>query len=393
MKKLLFFSCFFIILLVGFITYKDYYNYKTLSNQFVISVVNEVKKEYPDFDESKLIKVINQDNYSNSIVNDYGLDSNDLTILKSYEENYKKSMYINLCIIIVFLLIILMFYYFIRNREKRQLNKVINYIRKINNGIYDLKIEENKEGIYSILENEIYTTTIMLKEQNEQSLKDKNDLKESLENISHQIKTPLTSIMLLVDNLNDTNMDNKMRKEFIDDIKLQVDNINNLIINLLKISKLDANVVKFKKESINVKKLVLDCLKYLDILIDLKNLNINVSGANNVSFSGDYKWEFEAICNIIKNCIEYSEENKNIFINFAENNCYTKIIIEDQGPGIDEYEKKKIFSRFYQGKNCFDNNFGIGLALAKEIINKDGGNITFKSIKNSGTKFIIKYYK
>ena len=215
MKKLLFFSCFFIILLVGFITYKDYYNYKTLSNQFVISVVNEVKKEYPDFDESKLIKVINQDNYSNSIVNDYGLDSNDLTILKSYEENYKKSMYINLCIIIVFLLIILMFYYFIRNREKRQLNKIINYIRKINNGIYDLKIEENKEGIYSILENEIYTTTIMLKEQNEQSLKDKNDLKESLENISHQIKTPLTSIMLLVDNLNDTNMDNKMRKEFI----------------------------------------------------------------------------------------------------------------------------------------------------------------------------------
>ncbi len=393
MKKLLFFSCFFIILLVGFITYKDYYNYKTLSNQFVISVVNEVKKEYPDFDESKLIKVINQDNYSNSIVNDYGLDSNDLTILKSYEENYKKSMYINLCIIIVFLLIILMFYYFIRNREKRQLNKIINYIRKINNGIYDLKIEENKEGIYSILENEIYTTTIMLKEQNEQSLKDKNDLKESLENISHQIKTPLTSIMLLVDNLNDTNMDNKMRKEFIDDIKLQVDNINNLIINLLKISKLDANVVKFKKESINVKKLVLDCLKYLDILIDLKNLNINVSGANNVSFSGDYKWEFEAICNIIKNCIEYSEENKNIFINFAENNCYTKIIIEDQGPGIDEYEKKKIFSRFYQGKNSFDNNFGIGLALAKEIINKDGGNITFKSIKNSGTKFIIKYYK
>ena len=393
MKKLLFLSCIFVIGLICFITYRDYYNYYKLSNQFVINVISEVKNEFPDFDESKLIKIINQDNYSDNIINNYGLDNKDLSILKSYEINYKKSLYLNLCLIIIFLLIVLLFYYFIKKKEKKKLNTIIEYIRKINSGIYDLKIEDNKEGMYSILENEIYTTTIMLKEQKEQALKDKNDLKESLENISHQIKTPLTSIMLLVDNLNDPDMNSKTRKEFIDDIKLQVDNINNLIIDLLKLSKLDANVITFKKEKVNVKKLVLDCLKYLDILIDLKNIKINISGIDDVTFVGDYKWEFEAICNIVKNCIEYSDENKNIFINFVENNCYTKIIIEDQGLGIDECEKNKIFSRFYQGKNSLDNNFGIGLALAKEIINKDGGNITIKSINNRGTKFIIKYYK
>ena len=392
MKKIIVFYV--AILLIAFIiTYQSYINYSSLVNGFVSQVIDTIKEDNPLFDESKIIKIINESDYDSKTLNDYGLSSNDISVLKSFQNNFKKSLGINLFFVSLGFIILGLFIYYFKRKEKKELAKIINYIRNLNDGNYDLIINDNKEGIYSLLKNEIYTTTVMLREQKEQALKDKKDLKESLENISHQLKTPLTSITLLVENLDNPNMSNKMRSEFIKDIKLQIDNINNLIINMLKLSRIDANVVVFKKENINVKKLIFEVLKYLDAIRELKNIDICVAGVNNVSFVGDYKWEFEALSNLVKNCIEYSAENKKITISFSENSCYTKIVIQDEGLGINENEKNKIFERFYRGKNSLENNFGIGLSLAKEIINKDSGNLLIESVLNKGTKFIIKYYK
>ena len=392
MKKIIVFYV--AILLIAFIiTYQSYISYSSLVNGFVSQVIDTIKEDNPLFDESKIIKIINESDYDSKTLNDYGLSSNDISVLKSFQNNFKKSLGINLFFVSLGFIILGLFIYYFKRKEKKELARIINYIRNLNDGNYDLIINDNKEGIYSLLKNEIYTTTVMLREQKEQALKDKKDLKESLENISHQLKTPLTSITLLVENLDNPNMSNKMRSEFIKDIKLQIDNINNLIINMLKLSRLDANVVVFKKENINVKKLVFEVLKYLDAIRELKNIDICVTGVNNVSFVGDYKWEFEALSNLVKNCIEYSAENKKITISFSENSCYTKIVIQDEGLGINENEKNKIFERFYRGKNSLENNFGIGLSLAKEIINKDSGNLIIESVLNKGTKFIIKYYK
>lgn len=392
MKKIIVFYVA-ILCTVFIITYQSYISYSSLVNGFVSQVIDTIKEDNPLFDESKIIKIINESDYDSKTLNDYGLSSNDISVLKSFQNNFKKSLGINLFFVSLGFIILGLFIYYFKRKEKKELARIINYIRNLNDGNYDLIINDNNEGIYSLLKNEIYTTTVMLREQKEQALKDKKDLKESLENISHQLKTPLTSITLLVENLDNPNMINKMRSEFIKDIKLQIDNINNLIINMLKLSRIDANVVVFKKENINVKKLIFEVLKYLDAIRELKNIDICVAGVNNVSFVGDYKWEFEALSNLIKNCIEYSAENKKITISFSENSCYTKIVIQDEGLGINENEKNKIFERFYRGKNSLENNFGIGLSLAKEIINKDSGNLIIESVLNKGTKFIIKYYK
>ena len=393
MKKIIIINYVVLLFSVGIITYFDYAKYSNLVNGFVNTVIYEIKKDYPDYDESKIIKLINLSEYDNTLLNNYGISKSDISVLYSFKNSFIHSLFLNSIFIGIISLIFFIIILFNRKKEKKELNEIVEYIKDINKGNYDLKLTNNKESMYSILKNEIYTTTVMLKEKAENELKDKLSVKDSLTNISHQLKTPLTSISLLVDNLCDNNVSPEIQKEFLEDIKFQVKNINYLIIQLLKLSKFDANVVVFKKENINVKNIIFEVLKYVDPLIDLKNINIHVNGKNNVSFIGDYQWEFEALSNIIKNCIDYIPDNKSIYIEFKENNFYTQIEIIDEGLGIASSEVNHIFERFYKGKNSSNNNFGIGLALAKEIILKDNGKIIVNSKLDKGTKFKIKYYK
>ena len=393
MKKIIIINYIVLLISVVIITYFDYVKYSNLVNGFVNTVIYEIKKDYPDYDESKIVKLINLSEYEDTLLNNYGFSKSDISVLYSFKNSFIHSLYLNSIFIIVISLIFFIVILFNRKKEKKELNEIVEYIKDINKGNYDLKLTNNKESMYSILKNEIYTTTVMLKEKAENELKEKLSVKDSLTNISHQLKTPLTSISLLVDNLCDNNVSPEIQKEFLEDIKFQVKNINYLIIQLLKLSKFDANVVVFKKENINVKNIIFEVLKYVDPLIDLKNINIHVNGKNNVSFIGDYQWEFEALSNIIKNCIDYIPDNKNIYIEFKENNFYTQIEIIDEGLGIAPSEVNHIFERFYKGKNSSNNNFGIGLALAKEIILKDNGKIIVSSKLDKGTKFKIKYYK
>ena len=393
MKKIIIINYIVLLISVVIITYFDYVKYSNLVNGFVNTVIYEIKKDYPDYDESKIVKLINLSEYDETLLSNYGISKSDISVLHSFKNNFIHSLFINLIFMVLISLIFFVIFLFNRKKEKKELNEIVEYIKDINKGNYDLKLTNNKESMYSILKNEIYTTTVMLKEKAENELKDKLSVKDSLTNISHQLKTPLTSISLLVDNLCDNNVSPEIQKEFLEDIKFQVKNINYLIIQLLKLSKFDANVVVFKKENINVKNIIFEVLKYVDPLIDLKNINIHVNGKNNVSFIGDYQWEFEALSNIIKNCIDYIPDNKSIYIEFKENNFYTQIEIIDEGLGIASSEVNHIFERFYKGKNSSNNSFGIGLALAKEIILKDNGKIIVSSKLDKGTKFKIKYYK
>ena len=393
MKKIIIINYIVLLISVVIITYFDYVKYSNLVNGFVNTVIYEIKKDYPDYDESKIVKLINLSEYEDTLLNNYGFSKSDISVLYSFKNSFIHSLFINLIFMVLISLIFFVIILFNRKKEKKELNEIVEYIKDINKGNYDLKLTNNKESMYSILKNEIYTTTVMLKEKAENELKDKLSVKDSLTNISHQLKTPLTSISLLVDNLCDNNVSPEIQKEFLEDIKFQVKNINYLITQLLKLSKFDANVVVFKKENINVKNIIFEVLKYVDPLIDLKNINIHVNGKNNVSFIGDYQWEFEALSNIIKNCVDYIPDNKSIYIEFKENNFYTQIDIIDEGLGIASSEVNHIFERFYKGKNSSNNSFGIGLALAKEIILKDNGKIIVNSKLDKGTKFKIKYYK
>ena len=377
------------------INYLEYRKFTNITNNFVASIINEISVNYPNIDDTEIIEIINSSDYNTNsdILTNYGFTTNDLSILKSLEDEYHQVLFINITVFIIITLIIILLIYLNSRRNKKELNNIIKYLKELNRGNYNLAIDLNNEGELSILKNEIYTTTIMLREKAEQERQDKINLKDSLTNISHQLKTPLTSISLLVDNLSDELIPDNIKQEFLSDIKNQVESINELIIILLKLSRFDANVITFNKESINVKNILIDILKHIDILREVKNIDIHLTGSNDVTFMGDYKWEYEAISNIIKNCLEYTPQNKNIYITYKETNIYTEIIIQDEGLGMTPEEKNKIFTRFYKGINSSNNNFGIGLSLAKEIITKDNGKIKVASKLNNGTTFKIRYYK
>ena len=382
------------LIITVFLSYYSYYRYTHLTNAFVSNVVEVIDTNYPDVDMTTIIDIINSSDYTTSdILTNYGFTENDISILSSLKEEFTKKLIINISVFVIISTIFIIIIIAKEHKNKKNLNDIISYLKELNRGNYNLNIDLNKEGELSILKNEIYTTTVMLREQAEKELQDKINLKDSLTNISHQLKTPLTSISLLVDNLLDEEIDTNTQKEFLLDIKNQIESINYLIIVLLKLSRFDANVVTFKEEKINVKNLLIDILKHIDIIREVKNIDIHITGDNASTLIGDYKWEYEAISNILKNCLEYTPENKNIYIKYRETNMYTEIIIEDEGPGMSKNEKNKIFERFYKGNNSNSNNFGIGLSLAKEIINKDNGKIKVESELNKGTTFKIRYYK
>lgn len=383
-----------VVIIFFIISFVEYKSYVRITNNFTNNIISTLVNNYPDVTEEEIIEIINSsDNEASDILASFGIDINSMGVLKSINDNFYRNLIINSIVLLVISIVIFLLIFFYDKKEKRELDKIIDYLKELNRGNYDLKIDLNSEGILSILKNEIYTTTVMLREMASREYLDKITLKENLANISHQLKTPLTSIAILVDNLCDEEVDKKTELEFLNDIKRQVDNINYLVIVLLKLSRFDANVITFKKDDINVKKLILECMKNLDVIREVKNINIHVSGANDVEFIGDYKWESEAISNIIKNAIEHTLNDKNMYISFKDKSIYTEIIIEDEGLGMSEKEKNRIFERFYKGSSTNSNNFGIGLSLAKEIITKDNGKIIVKSEVNKGTKFIIRYYK
>ena len=383
-----------VVIIFFIISFVEYKSYVRITNNFTNNIISTLVNNYPDVTEEEIIEIINSsDNEASDILASFGIDINSMGVLKSINDNFYRNLIINSIVLLIISIVIFLLIFFYDKKEKRELDKIVDYLKELNRGNYDLKIDLNSEGILSILKNEIYTTTVMLREMASREYLDKITLKENLANISHQLKTPLTSIAILVDNLCDEEVDKKTELEFLNDIKRQVDNINYLVIVLLKLSRFDANVITFKKDDINVKKLILECMKNLDVIREVKNINIHVSGANDVEFIGDYKWESEAISNILKNAIEHTLNGKFIYISFKDKSIYTEIIIEDEGLGMNEKEKNRIFERFYKGSSTNSNNFGIGLSLAKEIITKDNGKIIVKSEVGEGTKFIIRYYK
>lgn len=381
-------------------TIKQYKAVKITLNEKIAEIMGKISESNPEMDSREIIEILNsaknteQYEKGQTELSKYGIEIDKINSIKLIENQMKTNLKLNILIIVLFsILWMTIIILYLRKRDKK-IQQITNYINQIKNKKYDLNIEENTEDELSNLKNELYKITIMLKEESEISKKDKENLKMSVEDISHQLKTPLTSITIMLDNLKDNpNMEEKTKQKFIFEISKQVEWINWLVISMLKLSKLDANVVQFYDEKINLKKFIGEIIKNLEIPIEVKNQKIIIDGNENVSFIGDYKWQQEAITNIIKNCIEHNANNGTIYINYEENSLFTKITIRDEGEGISKEDLKHIFERFYKGKNSSENSVGIGLALAKNIIEKNNGMINCKSELDKGTEFVIKYMK
>lgn len=374
------------------------YQYRYYTNNFnskISTIVTKLIEEYPELSKNEIIELINsKENNNQDLFNTYGIDLNNDSVVMENDIKFTYFSIINILFIIFFSTIIVIIFLRYNKSKDKKLNEITKYIEEINNKNYKLYIDDNTEDELSILQNEIYKTTIMLKEVADNSKEDKIKLKDSLSDISHQLKTPLTSITILIDNIiENKDMDEATRTEFAKDIKREITNINFLVQSLLKLSKLDADSVKFMNEDVNISEIINSSIKNVSVLSDLKNIDIEVNGDKNAKIYCDLKWQVEAITNILKNCVEHSKSNGKVQISYEENQVYSIIKIRDYGVGIYKDDLPHIFERFYKGMNSSNESIGIGLALSKTIIESNNGYIGVESELEKGTEFIIKYFK
>lgn len=368
-------------------------NIRKTSNDTINQLVNILLEKYPDVSEKEVAEILNNKTEyteNSEFLNKYGIYPEKDWVSYNNQGSYKYVI-LSVSVCIAFGLAFAVLFLGYLKIQKKQTMDIAKRIERINLGDYSLQIDRNSEDELSLLDNQIYRTAVKFREQAENSNKDKENLQKSLSDISHQLKTPLTSIIVMVDNiLDDDDMPLEIRREFLNDIKHNTNTISFLVQSLLKLSKLDAEAVKFRYEQVEVKSIVDECIKNTAVMAEILGVRLETD-CNDIILNCDRKWLCEAITNIIKNCIEHSH-NGNIKITAEQNKLYTKISIKDNGSGITKEDLPHIFERFYKGKNSSDDSVGIGLSLAKTIIEKQGGYISVSSELNQGSEFVIKFF-
>ena len=371
-------------------------NIRKSSNEGIMAVISAVKQKYPDVGDNEIAQILNSkdsvDNYRDSLKK-YGISLDTDWVLYKNEEQERVIIAANAALCAACCLALCCVFVLYCKKRKKETQRLTRYIERINKKDYDLMIEENSEDDMSILRNEIYKTTVMLREQRDISQKDKESLKDSLSDISHQLKTPLTSILVMLDTiLDDDNMPPELRREFLRDIRRSAGSMGFHVQSILTLSKLDANSIVLKSREERISHIIDECIRNTEVLSELKGVTVSGECDCCVTLNCDFKWLCEALTNIVKNCVEHTQSSGRVIISTEKTKLYTKITVSDNGEGITPEDLPHIFERFYKGKNSSDESIGIGLALAKTIIEKSGGIISVTSSVGKGTTFDIRFF-
>lgn len=275
-------------------------------------------------------------------------------------------------------------------RRYRMLALLGDYIKRINNGEYQLELPDNDEGEFSILKSEIYKVTVSLREQNQRLRQEKLRLTDTLSDISHQFKTPLTSMSVMTDLLADGRLDESRRTQFAVQLRSQLEQLTWLTEALLKLSKLDAEVVSFNPRLVPLRKLIDKACSPLLIPMELREQTLTIK-AEGGDICCDLNWTAEALLNILKNCMEHMPNGGVIHILASSNALFTEIRVCDNGPGIDKDDLPYIFDRYYRGKNAAKDSVGIGLAMARAIVEAQDANLKAGNAQGGGAEFILRF--
>lgn len=412
-KSLLLIGVVLVVSVVTYISWISWYThkYKNMENTYIRCIMENVINQYPDLDMEEIAIILNK-SYSelessttseefDSILRKNGITDNTFYI-KDMSDIRNVNIIVSTSIIgVMSVLFIICFCMYLR-RRKKDIFELQDYMDKISRGNYELEINDNSEDELSSLKNSLYKIMVYMKEQADSARIKKVMLAQSVSDISHQLKTPLTSTQVLLDNLNDNpDMDYSTRKKFIYEALNQVNGMSWMIVSMLKLSRIDAGVVEFNNENISINKIIEEAVGNLEVIAEIKNVNIekNIDNRNedelnksDIYIKGDYNWNREALQNIIKNAIEHSNDKGTVKINITDNDVYTAVYITNRGEKLSDKQQKQIFERYYSGAKYEDNSMGIGLPLAKAVIEKQGGYISVES-DDEETVFIVKYIK
>lgn len=405
-----------VVLVVGVVVYMSWIGwytnkYKNMENTYIRCIMENVISQYPDFDMEEVAIILNK-SYGElessttseefySILRKNGITDNTFYIKDMSDIRNVNIIVSTLIIGVMSVLFIICFYIYLR-RRKNAIVQLQDYMDKISRGNYELEINDNSEDELSSLKNSLYKIMVYMKEQADSARIKKVMLAQSVSDISHQLKTPLTSTQILLDNLNDNpDMEYATRKKFIYEALNQVNGMSWMIVTMLKLSRIDAGVVEFNNETISINKIIEEAVGNLEVIAEIKNVNIekyidnhneNKLNKSDIYINGDYNWNREALQNIIKNAIEHSNDKGTVKINITDNDVYTAVYITNRGDKLSDQRQKQIFERYYSEAKYEDNSMGIGLPLAKAVIEKQGGYISVES-DDEETVFIVKYIK
>ena len=384
---------------MAFLTLRQCKRQREAENAAVYALLREVVENDPDADVSVLIEVMNDEkSYSKADAEElrsrYGLYA-DVAALPSVE---KLRAQLTLQSVVTLILasgaVLLVFLLYLR-RRRQKIEQLADYMEQISMGRYDMDLRDNSEDELSNLKNQLYKLTVMLREQAKTATTQKEALAESVSDISHQLKTPLTSAMILLDNLGDNpDMDEKLRIRFIGEAARQVDSMKWMIVSMLKLSRLDAGMVEMENEKFSVKQMVADGVDYLSVLLDLKEISVEEKireGSERAFLYGDRRWNQEAFVNLLKNAAEHSETGGVIRVGIESNDVYTAVSVANEGEPFTRKQEQEMFRRYYSAAgNADSENAGIGLPLAKAILERQNGYLTVAS-EDGWNIFTMKY--
>lgn len=423
-KSLLLIGVVLVVSVVTYISWISWYThkYKNMENTYIRCIMENVINQYPDLDMEEIAIILNK-SYGElessttseefyNILRKNGITDNTFYIKDMSDIRNVNIIVSTLIIGVMSVLFIICFYIYLR-RRKNAIVQLQDYMDKISRGNYELEINDNSEDELSSLKNSLYKIMVYMKEQADSARIKKVMLAQSVSDISHQLKTPLTSTQILLDNLNDNpDMEYATRKKFIYEALNQVNGMSWMIVTMLKLSRIDAGVVEFNNENISINKIIEEAVGNLEVIAEIKAVSIDIyvhnsntdnihKGSDNkvnklnksdIYINGDYNWNREALQNIIKNAIEHSNDKGTVKINITDNDVYTAVYITNRGEKLSDKQQKQIFERYYSEAKYEDNSMGIGLPLAKAVIEKQGGYISVES-DDEETVFIVKYIK
>lgn len=318
------------------------------------------------------------------------LNNTILEIQPNLSEVLKKYNLVAVACVFSFLFASICFIWITRVKVVILFNNLCDVIDNIIAKKENINFDIDKETLLSKLENKLKQLIYIVESEREQFNSERNKLKSIISDISHQVKTPLANVTMINDTLLQRKLTKEQEKDFLKNMKSQLEKLRWLMDALIKMSRLETGIIALQKENLPLYDTIAQVIGSIYIKAQQKNINIELNCDKSITLSHDKKWTIEALFNIVENAVKYCGYGGNIDIEVDTLEIFTRININDNGMGIEEDEITNIFKRFYRGKDVSQiEGVGIGLYLTREIISKQGGYLKVKSKKGIGTMFSV----